>query len=101
MCVCIFFFFFTFDKTVLEEKAIRCPRKSIFCYFASFFISGKYIIVSVILVKSIQGDLTESRSLNWERIARDQKAVISFSYLSACFCSFNRLSIFETVLAAL
>ena len=84
VCVCIFFF--TFDKTVLEEKAIRCPRKSIFCYFASFFISDKYI-VSVILVKSIQGDLTESRSINWERIARDQKGGNIF-LLSICLLLF-------------
>ena len=51
-------------------------------YFASFYISNNYIIVSVIQMESMQGDLIESRSLNWERIARDQTAVTSFSYLS-------------------
>ena len=31
---------YTFDKTVPEEKEIRCPRKSIVCFFASFYISN-------------------------------------------------------------
>ena len=35
----------------------------------------------VIQMVSIQGGLKISRSLNWERIARDQKAVTSFSFL--------------------
>ena len=79
VCVCVCY---TFDNSILEEKEIICQRKIIFCFFASFNISNTYIIGSVIQVESIQGDLTESRSLNWERIARDQKAVTYFSYLS-------------------
>ena len=44
-------------------------------FFASFYIPNKYIIRSVKQVESMQRNLTESRSLNWERIARHQKAV--------------------------
>ena len=83
MCVCVCVFY-TFDKTVPEKKKIRYPHESRFCvlfFCASFYISNKYIILSVKQVKSMQRDLTESRSLNWERIARHQKAVISFSYI--------------------
>ena len=60
VCVCVCVCVYTFDKTVPEEKEIRCPRKSIFCFFASFYISNNYIMVSVIQVESIQGGLTES-----------------------------------------
>ena len=55
-----------------------------FFFFLPVFcpMSNKYIIRSVKQVESMQRNLTESRSLNWERIARHQKAVTSFSYLS-------------------
>ena len=77
VCVCVD----TFDKSILEEEEIRYPRKSVY-FWAIFYISNKYIIVSVIQVESIQGNLTDSRSLNRERIARDQNAITSSSYLS-------------------
>ena len=87
MCVCVY---------VLHFRQ-NCPREKkkldvhinvyfvfvfFFFFFASFYISNKYIIRSVKQVESMQRNLTESRSLNWERIARHQKAVTSFSYLS-------------------
>ena len=89
MCVCV---------CVLHFRQ-NCPREKkkldvhinvyfvfffffFFFFFASFYISNKYIIWSVKQVESMQRNLTESRSLNWERIARHQKAVTSFSYLS-------------------
>ena len=73
VCVCVCVFCCPFDKTILEEKEIICQRKIIFCFFASFYISNTYIIASVIQVESIQGDLTESRSLNWEKMQETKR----------------------------
>ena len=82
MCVCVCVFY-TFDKTVPEKKKIDVHiNVYLVVFFASFYISNKYIIRSVKQVESMRRNLTESRSLNWERIARHQKAVTSFSYLS-------------------
>ena len=79
MCV----FFVTLSKKLpSRKKKLDVQVKFYFAVFACFYISKKYITVSVIHVKSIQGDLTESRSLKRERIARDQKAVTYFSFLS-------------------
>ena len=65
-CVCVYMciFCYAFEKTVLEEKKLDVHVKFYFVFFACFYISKKYITVSVIQVESIQGDLTESRSLN-------------------------------------
>ena len=82
MCVC-----FTLS-TKLSPRKKKKLDVHINVYFvggdflASFYISNKYIIRSVKQMESMQRNLTESRSLNWERIARHQKAVTSFSYLS-------------------
>ena len=79
MCV----LFVTLSKKLsLRKKKLDVHVKFHFAFLACFYISKKYIIVSVIQVESIQGDLTESRSLNWEKIARDHKAVTYFSFLS-------------------
>ena len=85
MCGCVGVFY-TFDKTVPEKKKKLDVHINVyfvgFFFFASFYISNKYIIRSVKQVESMQRNLTESRSLNWERIARHQKGITSFSYLS-------------------
>ena len=83
VCVCMCVLSVTLSKKLSSrKKKLDVHVKFYFAFFACFYISKKYIIVSVIQVESIQGDLTESSSLNWERIARDNKAVKYFSFLS-------------------
>ena len=83
MCVCVCF---TFRQNCPREKKkldvhINVYFVGFFFFVASFYISNKYIIRSFKQVESMQRNLIESRSLNWERIARRQKGVTSFSYL--------------------
>ena len=86
MCVCVCVCVLHFRQNCPREKKKLDVHINVyfvgFFFFASFYISNKYIIRSVKQVESMQRNLTESRSLNWERIARHQKAVTSFSYLS-------------------
>ena len=89
VCVCVCVCVLHFRQNSPREKKkldvhinVYFVYVCVFSFFASFYISNKYIIRSVKQVESMQRNLTESRSLNWERIARHQKAVSSFSYLS-------------------
>ena len=85
MCVCVCVLHFR-QNCPREKKKLDVHINVYFVFFgvcfASFYISNKYIIRAVKQVDSMQRNLTESRSLNWERIASHQKAVTSFSYLS-------------------
>ena len=87
-------FFVTLSKKLSSrKKKLDVHVKFYFDFFACFYISKNYIMVSVRQVENIQEDLIESRSLSWDRIARDHMAVTYFSFLSTCFFSFNHLSI--------
>ena len=59
MCVCVCVCFTILSKLSPRKKKLDVNIKEYYFFFA---------IVSVIQVESIQEDLTESRSLNWEEL---------------------------------
>ena len=76
VCVCAFFVALS-TKLSSRKKKLYVNVKSYFAFlpvsFLLFYISNTYIIASVIQVESIQGDLTEPRSLNWEKMQETKR----------------------------
>ena len=81
VCVCVCVCSTLMTKLSPRKKKLDVHKK---VYFVVVFLPVSLYLTSniIVSVESIQEDQTESRSLNWGRIARDQKTVTSFSYLS-------------------